>query len=268
MIMAHRCGSGEFPENTIAAARGTLANTPSSTILHVDLRLTLDKQVVCFHDQEPHERNMLKLTGRDVSISTLDLAMLPPYSLTIPCNPLCDAGAYIDTKAFKRDGRTICTFEDLCEAFTDANMVLELWDDDPLLVQKVHSTLLNYRKTRHVVWGNRFSPCIQRNCETYDATVPTFNTATQWILVYFCYYVGVLPFVPIMHFDVFNAVLINEDRYGNLLLKAVHDRVRPVLTVLFLVVVRTLNWFLRAPGLFQHLSKRGIPVVALNVNDV
>ena len=64
MIVAHRCGSGEFPENTIAAARNSLRNTPPSTLLHVDLHLTGDMEVVCFRDQEPHERNMLKMTGR------------------------------------------------------------------------------------------------------------------------------------------------------------------------------------------------------------
>jgi len=112
ILIAHRCGSGEAPENTIAAARQSLERC-SSLILHVDLLLTADKEVVCFHDQEPHERNMLKMTGRDSSISFFEFKHLPPLLSRIPTNPLCDLGGYIDTTKYKRDGRNICKFEEV-----------------------------------------------------------------------------------------------------------------------------------------------------------
>jgi hypothetical protein len=410
LVIAHRGGGGEFPENTsehnapgnppplpaqplthcrtvaVAAAKSTLASTPGSTILHVDLHLTRDKEVICFHDQEPHERNMLKLTGRDASIRTFTYAELPPLSPRIPTNPLCDLGTYIDTTQFREDGRTICKFEDLCENFIDTPMILELWDDDPELVARTHDILFNYRKSRHVVWGNRFSREIQSTCEQHDLAMPTFNTASQWIIVYICYYLGLLPFVPLLHFDVFHAVLINEDRcampecqggseagtrnreragmrsarargarrnaacagernvrpprrlyaqergvrrsavtcappgvftrrnaacagtrqhapppasllllpsphpslpfpslpfpalpcparafasrrYRRLLLGAVPAKMRGVARLVFGAVCRTANYFLRAPGLFGHLSARGIPVVGFSIND-
>eukprot|EP00520_Triparma_pacifica_P015662 CAMPEP_0118639948 /NCGR_PEP_ID=MMETSP0785-20121206/4496_1 /TAXON_ID=91992 /ORGANISM="Bolidomonas pacifica, Strain CCMP 1866" /LENGTH=351 /DNA_ID=CAMNT_0006531311 /DNA_START=310 /DNA_END=1365 /DNA_ORIENTATION=+ len=267
LVIAHRCGSGEAPENTVAAARQSL-ETCSSLILHVDLLLTADKQVVCFHDQEPHERNMLKMTGRDSSISYFEFNHLPPLLSRIPLNPLCDLGAYIDTTKYKRDGRKICKLEDLCEAFIDVPMILELWGDDPTLVERVHEILFSFRRTKNVIWGNRFSVKIQRACEDYDHVIPTFSTAAQWSWVYIAYYAGVLPFLPIQHFDVFNAVLINEARWRRLLIGSVGQHFfGDIVLVVFNVIQRTLNWLLRAPSLFDHLQKRGIPVVAFVVND-
>jgi lysophospholipase D len=267
LIIAHRCGGGEAPENTVAAARQSLENSPS-LILHVDLLLTADKQVVCFHDQEPHERNMLKMTGRDSSISFFEFGNLPPLLSKIPTNPLCDLGSYIDTTKFTRDGRKICKFEDLCEAFIDVPMVLELWGDDLTLVERVHEILFSFRRAKNVVWGNRFSVKIQRACEDYDHVIPTFSTASQWSWLYIAYYTGVLPFLPIQHFDVFNAVLINEAKWRQLLIGSLgQNMMSDVVVLVFNVVQRTINWLLRAPGLFEHLQARGIPVVAFVVND-
>ena len=150
--------------------------------------------------------------SRDASIKTFSYADLPPLSSRIPANPLCDLGTYIDTTQFKKEGRTICKFEDLCENFVDTPMILELWDDNPVLVQKVHNIVFSYRKSKHVVWGNRFSGEIQRNCENYDGLLATTSTTMQWLAIYACYYCGFLPFVPILHFDVFYAVLVNQER--------------------------------------------------------
>ncbi len=265
VIIAHRCGSGEAPENTIAAARQALAS--GATILHLDLHLTADKEIVCFHDQEPHERNMLKLTGRDASIRHFQYAHLPPLSSRIPVNPLGDLGAYIDTTKFGREGRKICRFQDMCEAFLDATFIIELWDDDPKLVQGVHNIIFSYRRSKSVIWGNRFSGIIQNECDRHDQVLPKFNTAPQWLWIYVAYYIGLLPFVPIQNFDVFNAVLINEERYRELLLGAVGESLQDFVFVILTVVVRIVNWFLKAPRLFKHLGDRGIPVVAFVVND-
>ena len=116
MIVAHRAGGGSAPENTLAACRQTLSQTPPSTILHLDLHLTSDGEVICFHDQEPHERNMLKLTGVDKSVRHLNYSELPCLSPRIPTNPLCDLGTYVDTTQFDKkggrtgEGRRICKF--------------------------------------------------------------------------------------------------------------------------------------------------------------
>jgi hypothetical protein len=42
---------------------------------------------------------------------------------------------------------------------------------------------------------------------------------------------------------------------------------RGVARLVFGAVCRTANYFLRAPGLFGHLSARGIPVVGFSIND-
>ena len=90
-------------------------------------------------------------------------------------------------------GSHICVAEEVCDAFLDTPMILELWDVSPLLALKTHNIIFNHRKSNHVIWGNKFSTEIQRNCEDLDAIIPTFNTATQWILIYVCYYLGALP---------------------------------------------------------------------------
>ena len=136
-------------------------------------------------------------------------------------------------------------------------MILELWGDDPELVSRVHEILFSFRRTKNVIWGNRFSVKIQRSCEDYDHVIPTFSTSAQWSFLYIAYYTGILPFLPIQHFDVFNAVLINEARWRRLLIGSLGDYIlSDIVIVIYHVVVMVLNWLLRAPRLFQHLQAR------------
>ncbi|GMH91715.1 hypothetical protein TrST_g13847 [Triparma strigata] len=257
-IIPHRGGSGEAPENTLQSFRLNGLN-------HIDLKKTLDHHVVCFHDQEPHERNMLKLTGRDASLRSFDLCRLPPLMSRIPSNPLCDYG-YISCEG--REGRKIPQFTEVCSL--SKPMFLELWDDDFNLVETVHEHLRVANQTHNVIWGNRFSTLIQSMCQEVNSSIPVMSTAPQMFNVYVLYYLGLLPFVGIKGFDVFMVVLVNVERWRKLFTGAFGEEdSTPYFVADFFIsrIITVINYFLRAPKLFTHLKLRGIPVVGFVVND-
>ena len=72
-IISHRGGSGENPENTLDAFH----HSKYADILELDVVCSLDKQLVVSHDD-----HLLRLTGKDVHISSLNYEDLPNYSLT------------------------------------------------------------------------------------------------------------------------------------------------------------------------------------------
>ena len=206
---------------------------------------------------------------------SLTFASLPFFSAKIPVNPLCDLGTYIETNTNKHnddEGRRICKFEEMCEKFVDTPMILELWDNNPILIAKVTDIILRYRRRKITIWGNRFSSSIQNTCKEYDETIPIMNTTIQWFFVYLAYYSGVLPFLPTKmltsNFDMFCVTIINEKRWGTLFVGALpNNNMKSFLKSVVEIVLTTFRFLLFCPRLFLHLQARGIPVVALVSND-
>jgi glycerophosphoryl diester phosphodiesterase len=68
-IYAHRGASADFPEGTLAAYEGAVAQGADG--FECDIRLTKDAQIVCFHDS-----NTKALTGVDLEIAENDFKIL------------------------------------------------------------------------------------------------------------------------------------------------------------------------------------------------
>ena len=272
-LISHRCGSADYPENTIYAAKKCINNSAKTNrppFLHVDVHLTADNTIVCFHDSEPFERNLLKLTGIDSSISSIDLNQIPPFLSFLPKNPLCHFG-HVDTSNLPPEGRRMCTFDQFCTVTANVPLVVELWEESDEFVLQVYNSLCCHRRNNITIWGNRFNSVIQSSCKNVDPEMPVMSSANQWLMIYASYYCGILPFLPLNHINMFNAVLINSDHWSKLFsgpcIRGMSEinagRFKAVLFYLF----ELLNFFLFAPKLFRHLKARGIPVVGLCLND-
>ena len=72
-IISHRGGSGEKPENTLDAFR----HSKYADALELDIVCSLDQQLVI-----SHEDHLLRLTGQDLCVSSLNYEDLPNYSPT------------------------------------------------------------------------------------------------------------------------------------------------------------------------------------------
>ena len=64
--------------------------------------------------------------------------------------------------------------------------------------------------------------------------------------IYFLYYTGLLPFVPLPpYIDTFNITILEEDKYIQLFVGATKQQFKKVVEVVLRGVIRGLNWIIK-----------------------
>ncbi|KAK9790765.1 hypothetical protein WJX73_010554 [Symbiochloris irregularis] len=129
MVMSHRAGGNEAPENTLAALR--CAEAAGSRVMQMDVLQTADGTPVVFHDI-----SLKRATGVDKDIRQVPTAELPLYKEYL--DPLIGLPGTlpIHTTEFK-DGRRIETLAELLEAAgPDTYLQLEFWDENQTLIER------------------------------------------------------------------------------------------------------------------------------------
>lgn len=106
LIVSHRAGGNEAPENTIAALRA--AQKAGSRVMQMDVLLSEDGIPVVFHDKQ-----LKRATGVDKSINTVTAAELPFLRERLPA--LLDEKVIINTRDFGAQGYTIPTLRQLLD---------------------------------------------------------------------------------------------------------------------------------------------------------
>ena len=109
LIVSHRAGGNEAPENTIAALRA--AQKAGSRVMQMDVLLSEDGIPVVFHDKQ-----LKRATGVDKLISTVSAAELPFLREHLPA--LLDKNIVINTRDFGAQGYTIPTLQQLLDEVT------------------------------------------------------------------------------------------------------------------------------------------------------
>ncbi|TRY59858.1 hypothetical protein DNTS_035274 [Danionella cerebrum] len=169
--ISHRGGSGERIENTIEAF--THATDVGTEMLELDCHLTKDGHVVVSHDE-----NLLRQTGQDVSISSLNLEELPPYKETLEVT--------FKTGNFSTGSdRQIALLEDVFRKFPNTAVNIEISD----LVKK-------YNREETSVWASVEST-IMKNCRKANSSMPYMFTEKRGLQLLLLYYTGLLPFVSL-----------------------------------------------------------------------
>lgn len=106
LIVSHRAGGNEAPENTIAALRA--ARKAGSLIMQMDILPTEDGAPVVFHDKQ-----LKRATGVDRAITAVQAAALPSLREHLPA--LLDDKIVINTRDFGDLGYTIPTLRQLLD---------------------------------------------------------------------------------------------------------------------------------------------------------
>ena len=106
LIVSHRAGGNEAPENTIAALRA--AQKAGSRVMQMDVLLSEDGIPVVFHDKQ-----LKRATGVDKSINSVAAAELPFLREHLPA--LLDEKVIINTRDFGAQGYTIPTLHQLLD---------------------------------------------------------------------------------------------------------------------------------------------------------
>lgn len=240
--ISHRGGCGERIESTMEAF--THAVDQGTQMLEFDCHLTNDGFVVISHDE-----NLLRQTGHDVTISSLNLRDLPLYKERLEVTFYC--GRYSSGA-----DRKFTLLEDLFRKFPEMPVSIEIKENNHELIEKVSELVRRYNREEITVWAT-VNSSIMDKCRRMNDSMPYSFTMRRGVLLLLLFYSGLLPFVPLgeslLQFylpRIINRTFISERRFlkNNL-------------------VVSLLDKITMRRSLFKHLAARGIQVHLFVCNE-
>ncbi|KAL8274910.1 hypothetical protein Esti_001199 [Eimeria stiedai] len=194
VLIAHRGGQAEAPENTLHAFRYALEEC-GCDMIELDVWVTRDGHLVVVHDDE-----LLRVCGVDQRVSETNLADLP---LLLPSEEIERLGAFFEFypqfSGFPRPfgSQKIPTLEEVYAAFPEALMNVDLKGPfDPAVVRHAVALTRKYKRERQTVFGG----FMQKKLHAIKREMPEALVATgplRSLLLLAAYYVGLLPFFPI-----------------------------------------------------------------------
>jgi len=230
--ISHRGGAAERPENTMSAYEHAVS--VGSQMLELDVRLTKDKQVVVHHDE-----NLLRLTGVNANLRSLNYAELPTRfldTIAVTFSP--------DNQMKTTDFDThIPLLEEVFRTFPEIPINIDLKDSDEVLIDKVYELIKRYKRENLVVWGSFVDSTVNKVHQKYPEIL-TFCSFKSVLKIIFMYYTGLLPFFPV--------------REGFFEIPMFAKRELP--NWKFAVPMWIVRNVLGSSRLFWHLRKRGIAV--------
>lgn len=233
--ISHRGGCGERIESTMEAFTNAVEH--GTHMLEMDCHLTKDGHVVVSHDE-----NLLRETGLDATISSLNLQDLPLYKEKLEVT--FNQGHYSSGS-----DRQIALLEDVFRKFPKMAISVEIKEDNDQLIKEVSNLVKRYDREDITVWAS-VSSSIMKKCLTTNDALPHSFSMTRGLLLLLLFYTGLLPFVPLkeslLQFylpRVMNRTFIPEQRI-------LQNKL--VVCLLEKVTMRR--------SLFKHLAARGIQV--------
>uniref|UniRef100_A0A8C2I063 Glycerophosphodiester phosphodiesterase domain containing 3a n=1 Tax=Cyprinus carpio TaxID=7962 RepID=A0A8C2I063_CYPCA len=233
--ISHRGGCGEKIENTMEAF--THAVEMGTEMLELDCHLTKDGHVVVSHDE-----NLLRQTGQDVNISSLNLEELPPYNETLEVT--------FKTGHFSTGSdRNLVLLEDVFRKFPHIAVNIEVKENNSLLIEKISDLVKKYNREAISVWASVDSTIMENCCKT-NSSMPYMFTVKRGLMLLLLYYTGLLPFVPLgeSFLQFYLPQIINREYIPEMWI--MRSRL-----VVFLIQRLTLR-----KGMFKHLRDRGIQI--------
>lgn len=240
--ISHRGGGGERIESTMEAF--TNAVEKGTQMLELDCHLTHDGYVVVSHDE-----NLLRQTGQDVTISSLNLQDLPLYKEKLEVT-------FYNGHYSSGTDRQFALLEDMFKKFPKMPVSIEIKEENDQLIQKVSDLVRCYNREDITVWAS-LSSSIMKKCLQMNDSMPYSFTMTRGLLLVFLFYSGLLPFVPLgeslLQFylpRVINKTYIPEERIF---------KSKLAVCLMEKVTMRK--------SLFKHLAARGIQVHLFVCNE-
>uniref|UniRef100_A0A8C5DSH8 Lysophospholipase D GDPD3-like n=1 Tax=Gouania willdenowi TaxID=441366 RepID=A0A8C5DSH8_GOUWI len=180
--ISHRGGCGERIESTMEAF--TNAVEQGTQMLEFDCHLTRDGHVVISHDE-----NLLRQTGHDVNISSLNLQDLPLYKQRLEVT-FC-AGCYSSGA-----DRKFALLEDVFRKFPEMPVSIEVKENNLQLIEKISELVQQFNREEITVWAS-VNSTIMDTCRRTNGSMPYSFTMNRGLMLLLLFYTGLLPFVPL-----------------------------------------------------------------------
>ncbi|CAE7501264.1 Gdpd3 [Symbiodinium natans] len=191
LLVAHRGGAGEAPENTLESLKYCMDQ--KVPLVQMDVMQTKDGQLVLFHDL-PLEKNLEKLTGVAGDISNYDYDALPDFKTEFEASPFFPPGS----KPVPVGQRRMSLFRDACRALATSehtDIILEFWQESEAVVLETLKVLREFGlQNRVAAWGSPEIAAIQQWCRNACPEIPVIVTFKQSFVVWFFWNVGLLRF--------------------------------------------------------------------------
>jgi glycerophosphoryl diester phosphodiesterase len=130
--MAHRGSSGTRPENTMLAFEQAVED--GADILEMDVRMSLDGEVVVIHD-----KSLERTTNGTGAVSEIAYEALQELDAAYRFST--DAGV---TFPFRAQGVKVPRFQEVLEAFPQMPINVEIKENNPALINKMNVILREY----------------------------------------------------------------------------------------------------------------------------
>ncbi|CAL8304960.1 unnamed protein product [Merluccius merluccius] len=240
--ISHRGGCGERIESTMEAF--THSAEMGTELMELDCHLTADGHVVVSHDE-----NLLRQTGRDVDMSSLNLQDLPLYKERLE---VTFYSGHFSTGA----DRKFALLEDVFMKFPDMPVNIEIKEMNCQLIEKVSELVTRYSREGISVWAS-VDDSILKKCRQVNPFMPYSFSMRRGMLLLLLFYSGLLPFFPLgesfLQFyliPVINRTFIPEEK---------------ILTNKLVLLL--LEKLCMRQSLFRHLAARGIQVHLFVCNE-
>ncbi|KAL0993636.1 hypothetical protein UPYG_G00110900 [Umbra pygmaea] len=240
--ISHRGGSGERIESTMEAF--THAVEQGTEMLEMDCHMTKDGHVVVSHDD-----NLLRQTGNDVTISSLNLEELPLYKERL------EVTFYAGHYSTGTD-RKFALLEEVFRTFPKMPINIEIKEDNNKLMEKVSNLVKQYDREDLTVWATVDS-VIMKNCRKTNSSMPYSFCMRRGLQLLLLFYSGLLPFVSLgeSFLQFYLPCIINRTYIPE-------ESVLKSRGVIYLIEKLTMR-----KSLFKHLAKRGIQVHLFVCNE-
>jgi lysophospholipase D len=264
-VIAHRGGALLGPENTMYTFKqGVTEGT--CDMLELDVWESKDGIVVVSHDDALGRAcgdNYNGVLISNIVVGANPAATLPQSLRKIPLEfKTHDIKDYEATSDVPVDDTTrVCLLREVLEGLPNVPLHIDIKDTSEGFVTRVFDMIAAYKRE-----GNTFVGSSQPRNERYireyfkqrNAAVRklyrVFPSSSGVLWIYFLFYTGLLPFVPI-EFDVFSIPVFTCTMRSQ-------AREEAGSTAANLMI-----WLLTAPTLWKYLQTRGVAVVGWVIND-
>ncbi|CAD5118278.1 unnamed protein product [Dimorphilus gyrociliatus] len=240
--ISHRGGAGERLENTMPAFENAINN--KTDMIELDVQLTSDGVVVVSHDS-----NLERKTGVNAYVSDFKFEELPLIKTRLPLD--FDRSHITTCSEDATQERTIITLEEVFEKYPNIPINIDIKTDNDLLIEKVNSLIVSYKRENLTVWGN-FGRNVTNKCYKANPNIGLLFSAPKVALLTLSFYIGLLPFLPIKE-SFFEVIMpsILQDRFVG------YQR----------VMIKILDCLLLNRYFLRHLQRRGIQIYLWVLNE-